>query len=73
MAEAKTTTKKKVPAIEVSASPAKGFYRGGRHWPHEKTTVPLEQLGKTQADQEAAIKAIMDEPKLVAQLTEIEA
>lgn len=65
--------KKKVPAIEVQASPEKGFYRAGRHWPHEKTTVALDALGKTKAEQDAAVKAIMDEPKLIAQLIEIEA
>lgn len=65
--------KKKVPAIEVQASPEKGFYRAGRHWSHEKTTVPLSALGKTKAEQDAAVKAIMDEPKLIAQLIEIEA
>lgn len=55
----------RVTHLRVTARPASGFRRAGRHWPAEQVDVPVDQLTDAQVTQ---LKA---EPNLIVQ--EIEA
>lgn len=31
--------------LKISATPVAGFWRAGRHWPHEGTVISVDELG----------------------------